>query len=193
MYPKGFRTSVLVEGLSERLEGRSRPHHFRGVTAVVLKLYEITQPRLAYFGRKDAQQARIIRQMAADLNLDPEIVVCPIVREPDGLALSSRNAYLGQGERQSATSLYRGLEAVRREIGAGERSVARLVDALRSVVNAEPGVALDYAEIVDADSFEPVSGLRGACYALVAARVGTTRLIDNALIEQEGHAFRVTV
>ena len=193
MYPKGFRTSVLVEGLSERLEGRSRPHHFRGVTTVVLKLYEITQPRLAYFGRKDAQQARIIRQMAADLNLDPEIVVCPIVREPDGLALSSRNAYLGQGERQSATSLYRGLEAVRREIGAGERSVARLVDALRSVVNAEPGVALDYAEIVDADSFEPVSGLRGACYALVAARVGTTRLIDNALIEQEGRAFRVTV
>jgi pantoate--beta-alanine ligase len=193
MYPKGFRTSVLVEGLSERLEGRSRPNHFRGVSTVVLKLFEIAQPRLAYFGRKDAQQARIIRQMTADLNLDPEIVVCPIVREPDGLALSSRNAYLDARERQVATALYRALDAVRRAIEAGERNVALLVDALRSVVDAEPCVALDYAEIVDADSFEPVSGLHGACCALVAARVGTTRLIDNALIEQEGDSFLVTV
>ena len=116
IYPHGFRTAVDVEGLSDRLEGRSRPGHFRGVTTVVLKLFEIVQPRFAFFGRKDAQQPRIIQQMAADLNLDAEIVVCPIVREPDGLALSSRNAYLQPEDRRAATALYRSLETVKREI-----------------------------------------------------------------------------
>jgi pantoate--beta-alanine ligase len=193
IYPLGFRTAVEVEGLGDKLEGRSRPGHFRGVTTVVLKLFEIAQPRLAFFGRKDAQQARIIRQMAADLNLDAEIAVCPIVREADGLALSSRNTYLKDGERQSATALYRSLDAVRREVAKGERDAARLIAAMRRVIDAEPGVALDYAEIVDADTFEPVVSLRGTCYALVAARVGATRLIDNALIEQEGDSFPVTV
>ncbi|MGC2505476.1 MAG: pantoate--beta-alanine ligase, partial [Candidatus Acidiferrales bacterium] len=119
IYPPGFRTSVAVEGLGDVLEGRVRPGHFRGVATVVLKLFEIAQPRLAFFGRKDAQQARIIRQIAADLNLDAEIVVCPIVREADGLALSSRNAYLKGAERQSATALYRSLDAMRREITKG--------------------------------------------------------------------------
>src|SRR5271169_4103425 len=113
MYPQGFRTAVVVEGLSDRLEGRSRPGHFRGVTTVVLKLFEIVQPRFAFFGRKDAQQARIIQQMAADLDLDAQIVACPIVREPDGLALSSRNVYLKGSDRQAATVLYRALDAVR--------------------------------------------------------------------------------
>jgi pantoate--beta-alanine ligase len=193
IYPPGSSTAVMVEGLGDKLEGRSRPGHFRGVTTVVLKLFEIAQPRLAFFGRKDAQQARIIRQMAADLNLDAEIMVCPIVREADGLALSSRNAYLKDGERQSATALYRSLDAVRREAAKGERDAARLIAAMRRVIDAEPGVALDYAEIVDADTFEPVVSLRGTCYALVAARVGATRLIDNALIEQEGDSFPVTV
>ena len=138
----------------------------------MLKLFEIVQPRFAFFGRKDAQQARIIRQMAADLNLDTEIVVCPIVREPDGLALSSRNAYLKGAERRAATALYRSLDAMRREVAKGERDAARLIAAMRSVLDAEPGVALDYAEIVDAETLEPVVSLRRTCYALVAARVG---------------------
>lgn len=193
IYPNGFRTSVLVEGLSDCLEGRSRPGHFRGVTTVVLKLFEIVQPRFAFFGRKDAQQARIIRQMAADLNLDTEIVVCPIVREPDGLALSSRNVYLKESDRRAATALYRSLDAVRHEIAAGERDAARLLAALRRVVDSEKGVSLDYAEIVDAETLEPVVSLRKTCLILVAALVGGTRLIDNALIEPEGDAFRVTV
>jgi len=193
IYPPGFRTAVTVEGLGDILEGRVRPGHFRGVTTVVLKLFEIAQPHFAFFGRKDAQQARIIRQMATDLNLDAEIVVCPIVREADGLALSSRNAYLKGAERQSATALYRSLDAVRREVAKGERDAARLVAGMRRVFEAEPGVALDYAEIVDADTFKPVVSLRKTCYALVAARVGATRLIDNALIEQQGDSFRVTV
>jgi pantoate--beta-alanine ligase len=193
IYPPGFRTAVLVEGLGDTLEGRVRPGHFRGVTTVVLKLFEIEQPRFAFFGRKDAQQARIIRQMAADLNLDAEIVVGPIVREADGLALSSRNAYLKGAERHAATALYRSLDAMRREVAKGDRETARLIAAMRCVLDAEPGVAPDYVEIVDADTFEPVVSLRKKCYALVAARVGATRLIDNALIEQQTDSFRVTV
>lgn len=193
MYPKGFRTAVTVEGLGDRLEGRSRPGHFRGVATVVLKLFEIVQPRLAFFGRKDAQQLRIIRQMAADLNLDAEIVTCPIVREPGGLALSSRNSYLKDGERQSATALYSSLDAARRAIQAGERDPIRILAALRHVIDAEPGVALDYAEIVDADSFEPSMTLRRPCYLVIAARVGGTRLIDNALIEPDGDAVTVSL
>jgi pantoate--beta-alanine ligase len=193
MYPDGFRTAVTVEGLSERLEGRTRPGHFRGVATVVLKLLEIVQPRFALFGRKDAQQARIIRQMVRDLNVDAEIVVCPIVREPDGLALSSRNAYLRPDERRAATALYRSLDAVRGEIAAGERDAARLLVSLRRVLDAEPKVAIDYAEIVDAETLEPVMSLRKNCYVLLAARVGNTRLIDNAFIEQDGESLRVTL
>ena len=193
MYPRGFRTTVAVEGLSEKLEGRSRPGHFQGVTTVVLKLLEIVQPNLAYFGRKDAQQARIIRQMALDLNLATQIVMRPILREPDGLALSSRNVYLNADERRAATALYRSLEAIRREITAGERNPAHLLVALRHVIEAEPAVALDYAEIVDAETLEPVVNLRGECLILLAAKVGKTRLIDNALIEQHNGTFRVTL
>ena len=193
MYPPGFRTSVVVEGLSDRLEGHSRPGHFRGVTTVVLKLFEIVQPRFAYFGRKDAQQARLIRQMATDLNLDTGVVVCPIVREADGLALSSRNVYLKSEDRRAAAALSRSLAAVRDEIAKGERDAARLLAALRGVLATEPRVALDYAEIVDAETLEPVARLRGTCYVLLAAKVGDTRLIDNALIEPDGDSFRVVI
>jgi len=193
MYPAGFRTSVVVEGLSDRLEGRSRPGHFRGVTTVVLKLFEIVQPRFAYFGRKDAQQARLIRQMSADLNLDTSVVVCPIVREADGLALSSRNVYLMGEDRRAAAALSRSLAAVRDEIAKGERDAGRLLAALRRVLTLEPRVALDYAEIVDNETLEPIPILRGSCYVLIAAKVGVTRLIDNALIEPDGDSFRVTV
>jgi pantoate--beta-alanine ligase len=188
MYATGFRTWVNVEGLADRLEGRVRPGHFRGVLTVVLKLLEIVQPQKAFFGRKDAQQARLGWQMARDLNLDSEIVVCPIVREPDGLAMSSRNAYLSGEERSAATVLHRALDGARRAIERGERDALRLVAALRAVLAAEPLAQLDYAEIVDAETLEPLTRLRGSCLALVAARIGKARLIDNLLIEErEGH------
>jgi pantoate--beta-alanine ligase len=193
IYPKGFRTLVDVEGLGNRLEGRSRPGHFRGVATVVLKLFEIVRPRFAYFGRKDAQQCRVIQQMAADLNLDTEIVVRPIVREPDGLALSSRNAYLSPDDRRAATALSRSLKAVRAEIDSGQRDAAHLVVTARRLLDSENGVKADYVEIVDAESLEPVTLVRGRCLVLIAAQVGKTRLIDNALIEQEGDTFRVTI
>ncbi len=193
MYPKGFRTYVEVEELAKRLEGRSRPGHFRGVATVVLKLFEIAQPHCAYFGRKDAQQARIVRQLALDLDLDTRIIVCPIVREPDGLALSSRNAYLNPDERRAATVLFRALGSVRAKIEQGERSPQHLVAAMRRALDAEPLASTDYAEIVDAESFEPAVRLQGTCLALVAVFIGATRLIDNMLIEQDGDQFRVTL
>lgn len=183
IYPKNFSTYVHVEGLSERLEGKSRPGHFRGVTTVVMKLLQIVQPHRAYFGRKDAQQARIITQMARDLNLDSEIVVCPIVREPDGLALSSRNVYLNPEERRAATVLYRALEAAKKEMQGGSRDALHLQAILRHKLDSEPLAAVDYAEIVDAESFEPVMRVSRACYALLAVFIGKTRLIDNLYVE----------
>jgi len=183
VYPDGFRTYVSVEGLSERLEGRSRPGHFRGVATVVLKLLEIVQPHFAYFGRKDAQQVRIISQMARDLNLGTEIVVCPIVREADGLALSSRNTYLKSDERKAATVLHRALIAARDELAAGVRDALQLQTVLRKVLQAEPLAAVDYAEIVDADTFEPVVRVSRPCYMVLAVFLGKTRLIDNLYIE----------
>jgi len=196
MYPDGFRTCVNVEGLSERLEGRSRPGHFRGVSTVVLKLLEIVQPHFAYFGRKDAQQARVVRQMVRDLNLDTEIVVCPIVRETGGLAMSSRNAYLKGESRRVATVLYRALDAARQEVSSGERDAVRLVSLMRKVIAEEPLASADYVEIVDADTFEPVVRLRRTCLALLAVLVGSTRLIDNLMVEEvEGQedSFRVSL
>ena len=193
MFPDGFRTWVQVAGLSERLEGRSRPGHFRGVTTVVLKLFEIVQPHFAYFGRKDAQQARIIRQMAADLNLDTQVVVCPIVREPDGLALSSRNAYLKPEERRAATVLSRALVAAQKGIAAGERDTARLVAVIRQVIASEPLASPDYVEIVDADTFDPVVRLRRACLVLLAVFVGGTRLLDNMLVEERDASFLISL
>jgi pantoate--beta-alanine ligase len=193
IYPREFRTWVNVEGLSDRLDGRSRPGHFRGVTTVVLKLLEIVQPQKAYFGRKDAQQARLIRQMARDLHLDAEIVVCPIVREPDGLAMSSRNAYLNPNERRAATVLYRALDGARRSIERGERDALRLVAAMRETMRGEPLVETEYVELVGAESLEPMTLLRGECLALLAARVGATRLIDNLLIEERDGGYRATL
>jgi pantoate--beta-alanine ligase len=183
MYPSGFRTYVNVEGLSDRLEGRSRPGHFRGVATVVLKLLEIVQPHFAYFGRKDAQQVRIISQMVRDLNLDTQIVVCPIVREADGLALSSRNAYLDADERRAATVLHRSLIAARAALAAGTRDALELQSTMRRVLESEPLAAVDYAEVADAETLEPVTRISRATYVLLAAFVGKTRLIDNLYIE----------
>ena len=193
IYPPGFRTWVNVEGLSDRLEGRVRPGHFRGVTTVVLKLLEIVQPQKAFFGRKDAQQARIIRQMARDLHLDSEIVVCPIVREADGLAMSSRNAYLNPKERRAATILFRALDGARASIARGERDALRITAAMREALRGEPLAEADYVELVDAETLEPVTRLRGVCLALLAARVGPVRLIDNLLIEERGDEFLITL
>jgi pantoate--beta-alanine ligase len=183
IYPAGFRTSVNVEGLGDRLEGKIRPGHFRGVATVVLKLLEIVAPRFTYFGRKDAQQARVIRQMAADLTLDSEIAVCPIVREPDGLALSSRNQYLSPAERKAATVLYRALSLARSAIEKGERDSMRIITAMRQELAGEPLGSPDYVEIVDADSFEPIMRLTRSCLVLLAVRFGATRLIDNMQVE----------
>jgi pantoate--beta-alanine ligase len=183
IYPNGFSTYVNVDGLSDRLEGRSRPGHFRGVTTVVMKLLQIVQPTFAYFGRKDAQQSRLITQMVRDLNLDTEIVICPPVRESDGLALSSRNVYLNADERQAATVLYCALEAAKNELAAGVRDALQLRDVLERTLGAEPHARVDYAEIVDAESFEPVVRVTKACYVLLAVFIGKTRLIDNLYIE----------
>jgi pantoate--beta-alanine ligase len=186
IYPPGFSTYVQVDGLSERLEGKSRPGHFRGVATVVLKLFEIVQPHYAYFGRKDAQQVRIVQQMVRDLNLDTEIVVCPIVREPDGLAMSSRNAYLSGEDRKAATVLSRALRAAENELAAGVRDSLELQRAMQKVLAAEPRARVDYAEIVDAETFEPLVRVSRRCYAVLAVHVGKARLIDNLLIEPVG-------
>ena len=190
MYPHGFSTYVQVEGLSERLEGKTRPGHFRGVATVVLKLFEIVQPHFAYFGRKDAQQVRIIQQMARDLNLDAQIIVCPIVREPDGVAMSSRNAYLKDEERKAATVLHRALEAAAAEIHAGVHDTLELQRAMHKVLEAEPHARIDYAEVVDAETFEPAVRISKPAYALLAAYIGQTRLIDNMLITPVGDELR---
>jgi pantoate--beta-alanine ligase len=183
IYPNGFSTYVNVDGLSDRLEGRSRPGHFRGVATVVMKLLQIVQPNFAYFGRKDAQQSRLITQMARDLNLDTEIVICPPVREPDGLALSSRNVYLNAEERMAATVLYRALDAARSELAAGVRDALQLREVLQRTLGAERHARVDYAEIVDAESFEPVVRVNKSCYVLLAVFIGKTRLIDNLYVE----------
>lgn len=191
IYPPGFSTYVQVEGLGDRVEGKARPGHFRGVCTVVLKLLQIVQPHFAYFGRKDAQQARIVQQMARDLNLDTDIVVCPIVREADGLALSSRNAYLSTEERKAATVLYKALLAAKEKLSSGTRDSQELQSTIHKILAGEPLARVDYVEIVDADRFEPVVRTAGRSYILMAVRVGKTRLIDNLLIEPAGADLRV--
>src|SRR5258708_16611607 len=184
IYPVGFGTYTEVEGISNRLEGPSRTGPFRGVATVVLKLFNIVQPQFAFFGRKDAQQVRIVKQMAGDLNLDVEVVVCPIVREPDGLALSSRTVDLSDEERRAATVLKRTLEAASQQAKTGVRDAVQIQQMLIRVLSEEKLARVDYAEIVDAETFEPVAviGARPV-YVLLAVHVGKTRLIDNLLIE----------
>jgi pantoate--beta-alanine ligase len=183
MYPAGAVTYVTVEGLSEKLCGKSRPGHFRGVTTVVAKLFHIVEPDLAFFGQKDAAQATIIRRMVRDLNLPVEIVVCPIVREPDGLAMSSRNAYLSPQERKSALVLNRSLTQVMNRFDQGERDATNLTEAGKQVLAQEPTVRLDYFEIVDPNTLDPLLHVTGSALVAVAAVVGNTRLIDNILLE----------
>ena len=183
MYPASDTTWVTVEGLSDKLDGRSRPGHFRGVSTVVAKLFHILEPQAAFFGQKDAAQLAVIRSMVRDLNLPVEIVGCPIVREPDGLAMSSRNVYLNTAERQRALVLRRSLLRVERAFRAGERSALRLAEVGRAEFAAEPEVQLDYFEIVDPDTLEPVASITENTLVAAAAAVGSTRLIDNVILE----------
>ncbi|HSZ64201.1 MAG TPA: pantoate--beta-alanine ligase [Terriglobales bacterium] len=175
-------TWVSVEGLSEKLDGRSRPGHFRGVTTIVAKLFHIIEPDAAFFGQKDAAQLAIIRRMVRDLNFPIEIVACPIVREPDGLAMSSRNAYLNAEERAHALVLHRALEQAKQEFRAGERVAPRLIAAAKEVFAAQPDVVLDYCEIVDPDTLDPVEHVSRKSLLAVAAYLGKTRLIDNLIL-----------
>ena len=184
VYPPGYRTYVEVTGLQDVLCGASRPGHFRGVATVVLKLFNMVQPDRAFFGQKDAQQVRIIQQMVRDLNVPVEVCVCPIVREADGLALSSRNAYLEAEERRRATVLHGTLTEARRRIEAGERDAATIRRWMAKQLAAVPGAVLDYVAIVDADTLEDVSAIVAARPVLlaVAVKFGGTRLIDNVPI-----------
>jgi len=179
MYPPGATTFVEVGGLGDYLCGPARPGHFRGVCTVVLKLFNIVRPDVAVFGAKDGQQARIIRRMVRDLNVPVEVRVEPTVREPDGLAMSSRNRYLSPAERAVAPYIYWALTAVRDRAAAGERDAARLEAGLREMLAAIPGARIDYASVVDDETLRPVGRLERPALAAVAVYLGTTRLIDN--------------
>ena len=183
MYPTPAVTYVNVEGLSERLDGQSRPGHFRGVTTVVSKLFHIVEPDIAVFGQKDAAQVAIIRRMVRDLNMPVEIVVAPIIREPDGLAMSSRNAYLDPQQRQQALVLSRSMQAVQEKFRKGERSAEQLIADGLEVIRQEPAARLDYLSVVDSDSLEPITNVNARALVAVAAYVGSTRLIDNVVLE----------
>ena len=182
MYPPGFRTSVEVAGLQDRLCGRSRPGHFRGVATVVLKLFHIVRPDFAFLGEKDAQQVVILRRMTADLNLDVRIIAVPTVREPDGLAMSSRNVYLSAEERRAAVVLYRSLEEARRSFEAGERQASRIRERVLGILAAEPLARPDYAEVVDPITLEPVERAEDGTLIALAVHFGRTRLIDNIIL-----------
>lgn len=182
MYPPGATTSVEVAGIGDRLDGASRPGHFRGVATVVAKLFHIVQPELAFFGQKDAAQLAVLRQMVRDLNMPVELVGCPIVREPDGLAMSSRNRYLSVEERRQALAISRGLMAAGTLAEQGECRAEKLLGAVRSVVHREPAVREDYVELVDAETLLPLENAQRGGLLAVAAYVGTTRLIDNVLL-----------
>lgn len=182
MYSQEPVTWVTVEELSSKLDGRSRPTHFRGVTTVVSKLFHVVEPDVAFFGQKDAAQLAIIRRMVRDLNFPVEIVACPIVREPDGLAMSSRNAYLNPEQRKQALALHRSLVQVRQLADAGERNAEKLRQAGRSELSREPSVDLDYFEIVNPDTLAPVEVVSRGTLVAAAAYVGSTRLIDNIVL-----------
>jgi len=182
MYPAGCTTFVEVGRVAEKWEGACRPGHFRGVATVVLKLFNLAQPDVAYFGQKDYQQTVVVRRMVADLDVPVEIRICPTVREPDGLALSSRNVYLSQEERRQALSLSRGLRRAEELVHRGERDADAVRRAVRETIAAEPAVRVDYVAVVDADTMDELQRIEGAAVVAVAARVGTTRLIDNTVL-----------
>ena len=187
VYPPDFCTHVTVEGISDRYEGASRPGHFRGVATVVLKLFQVVGPDVAVFGQKDAQQTAVIKRLVEDLHLDVEVVVAPTVREKDGLAMSSRNAYLSPAERSAARVLSSALKRAEGRAVEGERDARRIAEGLREEIQREPLAVLDYADVVSPDTFLPIDTIvSGGALAVVAARFGTTRLIDNAMLHPAG-------
>jgi pantoate--beta-alanine ligase len=183
MYPPGYQTWVEVEAMTRPLEGAVRPGHFRGVTTVVAKLFNGVQPQRAYFGQKDAQQAAVIRQMVRDLNFPIEIVVCPIVREADGLAMSSRNVYLDPEQRKAATVLYRSLSAAKDAYESGERDAKKLRQLMKDVLASEPLAEVQYVSCADYDTLEELSEIKGKALLSMAVFIGKTRLIDNVVLE----------
>jgi len=183
MYPQGYQTWVEVEAMTRPLEGSMRPGHFRGVTTVVAKLFNGVQPHQAYFGQKDAQQAAVIRQMTRDLNFPIEIVICPIVREPDGLAMSSRNVYLDPEQRKAATVLYRSLSAAKAAYKSGERDAEKLRQIMKDVLASEPLAQMQYVSCADYDTLEEMDKVTGKTLLSMAVFVGKTRLIDNLVLE----------
>ncbi len=182
MYPPGFQTWVTVEHLTLPLEGAMRPGHFRGVTTVVSKLFNAVRPEKAYFGQKDAQQAAVIRQMTRDLSYPTEIVVCPTVREPDGLAMSSRNSYLTPEERRAAAVLFRALRAAEAAYQAGERDAEALRRRMRETLAAEPLARVQYVSCADYDTLQELETVRGKALLSLAVFIGNTRLIDNVVL-----------
>jgi pantoate--beta-alanine ligase len=183
MYPQGYQTWVEVEAMTRPLEGAVRPGHFRGVTTVVTKLFNAVQPRKSYFGQKDAQQAAVIRQMVKDLNFPIEIVVCPTVREPDGLAMSSRNVYLDPEQRKAATILFRSLSAAKELYETGERNAERLRKRMKEILASEPLAQVQYVSCADYDSLEELTEIKSKTLLSMAVFIGGTRLIDNFVLE----------
>ncbi len=185
MYPAGFSTFVEVEGLTDALCGASRPGHFRGVCTVVSKLFNIVQPHRAFFGQKDAQQLAVIKRMVADLNMDVQVVGCPIVREADGLAKSSRNTYLDPQERQAALVLSRAIRAAEQAVCDGQHDAACVRAIIEGTIAAEPLACIDYVQVVDGLTMQPVKTIEDSVLVAIAVRIGTTRLIDNFIFEGE--------
>lgn len=183
MYPPGFDGWVEVGKVTQRLEGASRPTHFRGVTTVVAKLFNIVQPTRAYFGQKDAQQAIVIKKMVADLNMNIEVITLPTVREPDGLAMSSRNTYLNSGQRQAATVLYRALSLVQQLWSRGEKDAERLRQQMTALIQKEPLANIDYISIADATTLDELDAVKPPTLVSMAVKIGSTRLIDNIVLE----------
>lgn len=183
MYPRDNLTWVTVEQVSEPLCGRFRPGHFRGVATVCTKLFNIVGADLAFFGQKDAQQVAVIQRMVADLNMPLEIVVCPTLREPDGLAMSSRNQYLSPQERKEATVIYRSLQRSAELIGQGETNGTRITDEICGILRQVPALRLEYVSIVDAGTLEDLKQVRGRVLVAIAGRLGSTRLIDNIVVD----------
>lgn len=182
IYPKGFRTYVHSEELTQPLEGQSRPGHFRGVTTVVAKLFNLVQPQTAYFGQKDAQQALVVRRMVLDLNIPVEVVVCPTVRESDGLAMSSRNTYLAPDERKAASALSRGLFAAQEVCERGETDAERLREKVRGILAAEPAIQIEYVSCADLETLKELQRVEEGALLSLAATIGRSRLIDNVLL-----------
>lgn len=182
MYPPGYQTWVEVEAITRPLEGAMRPSHFRGVTTVVAKLFNATQPHKAYFGQKDAQQAAVIRKMAKDLNFPLEVIVCPTVREADGLAMSSRNKYLNEAEREAATVLFRALSAAKELYEGGERDAEKLRGRMKDVLSSEPLAQMQYVSCADYDTLEELDVVKEKTLLSMAVFIGKTRLIDNFVL-----------